>query len=375
MRARHGLLGLVLAALLVAGVACSGVDSPGETPTGAETPATATTPEDAPGDSPRAGDSTSLAGEERGRLTTEELVRLAEPSIVRIEAGGAVGTGFVVDTGGYIITNHHVVERAILQPSLDIMVTLYDGAEVTAELIGADERSDLALLRISASDLVALPIADADDVSVGEDVVAIGFPLDLPLGEGGSFTVTRGIVSAKNRVISGGILGAIQTDAAINHGNSGGPLLNMYGEVVGVNTAIAINQSIGTPASGIGFAVGADTIDAVYGELRENGQVERALLGISAFEAVRPAKARELGMPESTGGILVGHVTPAGPVGRAGLQVGDVIVGIDRFDIGNETDLVVALIVLDPGDIVPLEIYRDGERMTLEVTLGDAADQ
>ncbi|GAB4322251.1 MAG: trypsin-like peptidase domain-containing protein [Dehalococcoidia bacterium] len=367
IRGRAGVLGVALAGALLIGIACSNVDRDTPSPT----PGEATT--ESPAISGSRSDATRP--EPQQQLTTQELVRIAEPAIVRIEAGGAVGTGFVIDSAGYIVTNHHVVESAILQPRTNILVTLYDGEELTAELVGADDRSDLALLRIPKDGLSALPLADPDSVAVGDDVVAIGFPLDLPRGEGGSFTVTRGIVSAKNRVISGGILGAIQTDAAINSGNSGGPLLNMSGEVVGVNTAIAFNQNVGVPASGIGFAVGADTIGAVYEELREDGRVQRAFLGIAAFEAVRPAKARELRMPEDIGGIYIGEVVPSGPVASAGLQAGDVIVKIDRFEIGNETDLAVALIVLDPGDTVPVEVYRSGQRMTFEVTLADAAGQ
>lgn len=362
---------IVGSVVLLTGAACSGVErdtGPGQTSSPAAT-ATLGAPASANGENNGAS---AQPGEQ---LTTQALVRMAEPAIVRIEAGGAVGTGFVIDPDGYIVTNHHVVESAVLQPRVTILVTLYDGEEVTADLVGADERSDLALLHIPKDGLTALPLADPDTVAVGDDVIAIGFPLDLPRGEGASFTVTRGIVSAKNRVIGGGILGAIQTDAAINSGNSGGPLLNMKGEVVGVNTAIAFNQNVGVPASGIGFAVGADTIGAVYAELREKGRVERAFLGIAAFEAVRPAKARELGMPEDIGGIYIGEVVPSGPVASAGLQADDVIVKVDRFEIRNETDLAVALVILDPGDTVPVEVYRSGERMTFDVTLGDAAGQ
>lgn len=370
---KTGLLSVAATGVLVAGLACSDL---GRNATGTESPPPETTSTMTRGDTPGQGSTTpDNAREAAGPLTTEELVRLAEPSIVRIEAGGAVGTGFVIDPDGYILTNHHVVESAILQPRLDILITLHDGEVLAAELVGADDRSDLALLRVPKDDMSALPLADPDTVAVGQDVVAIGFPLDLPRGEGGSFTVTRGIVSAKNRVIGNGILGAIQTDAAITNGNSGGPLLNMYGQVVGVNTAIAINPNVGVPASGIGFAVGADTIQAVYDELRENGRVERAFLGIAAFEAVRPAKARDLGMPEDIGGIFIGEVVPSGPVAAAGIRAGDVIVKVDNFDISNETDLSVALVVLDPGDTVPIEIYREGERLTFEVTLGDAAGQ
>ena len=139
-----------------------------------------------------------------------------------------------------------------------------------------------------------------------------------------------------------------------------------------MNTAIAVNRVVGGAASGIGFAVGADSVTAVYDELRELGEVRRALIGISNFSAVRPARAQALGIPEEIGGIFAGVVEPTGP---AGLQDGDTIVRIADFDIVNESDLAEALIVLDPGDTVFVTFYRDGERLTVEATLGTAAPQ
>jgi S1-C subfamily serine protease len=211
------------------------------------------------------------------------------------------------------------------------------------------------------------------NVLIGQDVVAIGYALDLTQGEGPSFTVTRGIVSQKNRAINEGatnaILGAIQTDAAINHGNSGGPLLNMFGEVVGINTALAPDGSGGT-ASGIGFSVGADIAKAVYQEIREDGSVNRGLLGISGFEALRPAKAKELNIPDGQGGLLVSTVQSGGPVGSAGLRSGDVITRIGDVAISNETDLAVALIERGAGETVPVEYYRNGNKDSIQVTLG-----
>jgi len=309
-------------------------------------------------------------------LTTADLVELAEPSIVRIATATGVGTGFVVDEDGYILTNHHVVESALGGFNTGITVTMSDGGTYQAEIVGVDARADIALLKIEASGLPALAFADLDDVVVGQDVVAMGFALDLDGGEGGSFSVTRGIVSQKNRSIHenspSSILGAIQTDAAINHGNSGGPLLNLYGEVVGVNTAIAPDPLTGDQAPGIGFAVGSDTAKAVYEQLREAGQVNRGLLGISQFEAVRPAVARDLGIPEDEGGVLVNNVSAGGPVSVAGMRNGDVIVRIGDYDIANEADLAVALIRHSAGETVEIDIYRDGEKQTLTVTLGVA---
>ena len=370
---------------LLAGVACSGVDSAGSSddPSPSAAATTIAPTETAPTNSSAAPTPTTPSTvveptrpPSTPDLSVVELVQLAEPAIVRIAVGGGVGTGFVVDPDGFILTNNHVIDAVATSPELTILVTMSDGAVIPAELIGRDPRADLALLKIDRRGLLALAIGKLDEVVVGQAVVAIGFPLDLPGGDGASFSVSTGIISAKNRIIEGGaIFGAIQTDAAITNGNSGGPLLNLRGEVVGVNTAIAVNRVVGGAASGIGFAVGADSVTAVYDELRELGEVRRALIGISNFSPVRPARAQALGIPEEIGGIFAGVVEPTGPAGQAGLQDGDTIVRIADFDIVNESDLAEALIVLDPGDTVFVTFYRDGERLTVEATLGTAAPQ
>lgn len=305
-------------------------------------------------------------------MTTAELVAFAEPAVVRIATGTGVGTGFIVDSSGYILTNNHVIQSSTTgRAAASIEVTLSDGATYDATVAGTDARSDLALLKIDATGLKALSFADLDEVVVGQDVVAMGFALDLDGGEGGAFSVTRGIVSQKNRAIreSTQILGAIQTDAAINHGNSGGPLLNMFGQVVGVNTAIAPDPTTGTQAVGIGFAVGSDVAHAVMEQLRANGQLNRGFLSISGFEALRPAQARELGIPDE-GGVILDVVTAGGPAASGGLRTGDVIVAIGDVDINTEADLAVALIEHGAGDTVTVQFYRDGTKQTAEVTLG-----
>ena len=305
-------------------------------------------------------------------MTAAELVAFAEPAVVRIATGTGVGTGFVVDGNGYILTNNHVIQSSVTgRVASSIEVTLSDGGTYTAKVVGTDTRSDLAVLKIDATGLQALAFADLDDVVVGQDVVAMGFALDLDGGEGGSFSVTRGIVSQKNRAIreSTQILGAIQTDAAINHGNSGGPLLNMFGQVVGVNTAIAPDPTTGSQAVGIGFAVGSDVAKAVMEQLKANGQVNRGFLSISGFEALRPARARELGIPDE-GGVILDVVTAGGPAASGGLRTGDVIVQIGGVDINTEADLAVALIEHGAGAPVCVEFYRDGTNRTAEVTLG-----
>ncbi len=312
-----------------------------------------------------------------GVLTTEELVRLAEPAIVRIRTGTGTGTGFVVSAEGHIVTNNHVVEG-----SRTVSVTMSDGAVVSGRVVGTDPRADLALVKIDGvADLKPLKIGKLAEVVVGQDVVAIGYALDLKGGEGPSFSVTRGIVSAKNRAISEGsaIAGAIQTDAPINHGNSGGPLLNMQGEVIGVNTALAADPSSpsGT-ATGIGFAVGADIVQAVYDELRETGTVNRGFLGISNFEALRPARAKELGLPVGTTGVYLGSansVLAGNPAATGGLRTGDVITKISGVSIKTESDLSLQMIREEPGKTVDIEFYRDGQKQTAKVTLGTAPAQ
>lgn len=327
-------------------------------------------------------------------ISAEEVVQIAEPSVVRVQTGTGfatgVGTGFIVDPDGYIMTNNHVVQGARGRAGVGgIKVTLSDGAEYDAAIIGTDPRSDLALIKIEAKGLSALPIGTLENVQVGQDVLAIGFALDLQEGTGAP-TVTRGIISAKNRSISENtqVLGAIQTDAAINHGNSGGPLLNFYGEVVGVNTAIAPDDTTGGVAPGIGFAVGADTVQAVFQQLKTDGKVSRGYLGIGNFVELRPAKAQELGIPGGTRGVyLVNPDTTTGmrstiptvlqgaPADQAGIRPGDVITKIGDTRVGDESELAVAMINHHPGQKVRVELYREGKAMTVEVTLGTPPNQ
>lgn len=309
-----------------------------------------------------------------GEMSVAGVVKMAEPAVVKITTSTGVGSGFVVAEDGYIITNNHVIAGVSGRPSSAIDVHMSDGAVYRATVVGTDTRSDIALLKIEATGLRALKFAQLADVSVGQDVVAIGYALDLSGGDGPGFTVTRGIVSAKNRSTSetGGTLGAIQTDAAINHGNSGGPLLTLSGEVVGVNTSIAPDYTTGGVAAGIGFAVGSDMVKAVYEELRENGKVNRGLLGIQAFERLLPAKAKELGVPADLGGVYLDSASdiPDGPARRAGLKAGDVIVAVGGIATRNEADLAVAMVKHRAGQTVDLAVYRDGKKMTLRVTLG-----
>ncbi len=360
-----GLVGLAL----LTGAACSDSDSAGTAASETRDTATATSV-------PANPTTQTSVSKTTNELSTADVVKLAEPAIVRIETGSGVGTGFVVDADGYILTNNHVVQTSTGRTATSIRVTLSDGAEVAATVVGTDPKSDLAVLKIDRGGLKALKFADLDAVAIGQDVVAIGYALDLKQGEGPSFSVTRGIVSQKNRAISetsnSPILGAVQTDAAINHGNSGGPLLNLFGEVVGVNTALAPDPTTGDTALGIGFAVGSDTARAVFEQIKSNGRVNRGYLGISAFEALRPARAKDLGIPENQGGLFVGNVVATDPAGQAGLKSGDVIVKLGNMDVQSEADLAVALIKNSAGQKVTIDYYRDGKKGSLEVTLGAA---
>lgn len=368
-----------LAALaLLIGAACSSNDS--------AKPATTTAQANTSQQSTQVSTASATAA---GELTIPGLVKLAESAVVRIETNGGVGTGFVVSNDGYIITNNHVVQTQTGRAGATIKVTTTDGADYQAKVIGTDTRSDLALIQIDAKGLKPLSLANLDNVVVGDEVVAIGFPLDLSGGEGASFSVTRGIVSAKNRSIqeNSPILGAIQTDAAINHGNSGGPLLNMRGEVVGVNTAIAPDNTTGGTAAGIGFAVGSDIVKAVFEQLRDNGRVNRALLGVQNFQDLRPAKAKDLGLAPETRGVLLAQTTdprtgrpndpvqPGGPAATAGIKTNDVITLIDKDQIRTESDLAVAMVHHKPGDQVNVDLFRDGKKMTVQVTLGTPTNQ
>ena len=361
MRPLAPIAGAVIGLTLLTAAACS--DSP-----------SATAPETRDSGAPTAPatqqSQPSPVNRSTGELSAADLVKLAEPSVVRIETNSGVGSGFVVDSDGYILTNNHVITTGTGRPATSIRVTLSDGDLVPATVVGTDVRSDLAVLKVDRTGLKPLKFAELDNVLIGQDVVAIGYALDLELGEGPSFSVTRGIVSQKNRAISEGanlqIYGSIQTDAAINHGNSGGPLLNMFGEVVGVNTALAPGDQV----TGIGFAVGSDVAKAVYEAIREDGRVNRGFMGIGNFEAVRPARAKELGMPENQEGLYIGNVTAGSPAASAGLQAGDVLTRLGDTAIGNESDLTVALIEQEAGETVKIEYYRGGEKKSAEITLG-----
>jgi serine protease Do len=266
------------------------------------------------------------------------------------------GSGFVISEDGYILTNNHVVQDASR-----VTVTLADGREFEAEVIGTDPRSDVAVIKIDGRNLPKLQMGDSDGAEVGEWVLAIGSPFGL------SGTVTSGIVSAKGRDSMGitDYEDFIQTDAAINPGNSGGPLVNLKGEVIGINTAIASRTGV---YNGIGFAIPINMARSICDQLIEDGTVERGYLGIM-IQKLTPDLARSFSLEEASG-VLVGDVPADSPADEAGLQPGDVIVEFDGKrvqDLGSFRNLVAATA---PETSVKIAVLRDGTRRELNVTLG-----
>ena len=269
----------------------------------------------------------------------------------------AVGTGFIVDPAGIIVTNYHVAGKAD-----SITVTLQDGRKLPAKLLGGDEKTDLAVLKVqSDKPLPAVQFADASKVKVGQPVMAVGNPFGL----GG--TVTTGIVSARGRDIqSGPFDDYIQTDAAINRGNSGGPLFDMDGKVVGINTAI-FSPTGGS--IGLGFAIPSSIAEPVIGQLKAHGRVERGLLGVQ-IQPVTDEIASSLSLGSSAG-ALVAQVEPDSAAQKAGVKDGDVIKTVDGKDIPTIRDLTRTIAGFSPGSTVKLGLLRDGKEMTVSAKLGD----
>jgi Do/DeqQ family serine protease len=270
----------------------------------------------------------------------------------------SLGSGVIVDADrGYILTNYHVTEDAD-----EITVTLRDQRQFTAEVVGSDSEVDLALLRIQADGLKALPVADSDALRVGDFVVAIGNPFGL--GQ----TVTYGIVSALGRSGLGieGYENFIQTDASINPGNSGGPLVNMRGELVGVNTAI-VGPSGGN--IGIGFAIPSNMAGAIMQHLAEYGEVRRGQLGV-VLQDLTPDLAEAFGL-QQRGGAVIARVSPASAAEQAGLRPGDVITGFDGDPVTRSSDLRNAIGLLRAGTRIRLGILRGGKPSEVSVVIAD----
>lgn len=274
-----------------------------------------------------------------------------------------LGSGVVVDAAnGYVLTNNHVIARAD-----EITVTLQDGRTLPATVIGTDEATDLALLQVEATGLTAVPLGDSDALAVGDFVVAIGNPFGL------NQTVTSGIVSGLGRALrmrAENYEDFIQTDAAINRGNSGGALVNLRGELIGINTAI-MSGSGGN--IGIGFAIPVRMARQVMDQLIEHGTVRRGMLGVT-IQDLNQELADALGIDE-TQGALVTNVMPESPAERAGVQAGDVIVRVNDRNITSLNDLRNQIGMARIGDRVRLEVVREGRTRTLQATIEEAASE
>ena len=288
------------------------------------------------------------------------------PSVVSISTrsigGSGTGSGFVIDSSGYILTNNHVISKAA-QTGGSIQVSLSDGTFYSAKVIGRDASYDLAVLKINTSGLKALQFGDSDAVAVGDLVIAIGSPLGL------SGTVTTGIISAKNRAVTAGesdsessFINALQTDAAINPGNSGGPLVDATGAVIGVNSAIA---SLGTTSQlgsiGLGFAIPINQARKTADQLIKNGVATYPVIGVSLN-----MNYTENGAQVATNGR---GILPESPAEKAGLRGGDVIIEIDGKEIYSPEELIVSVRAKNVGDRVTLGYLRDGVKKTVTLTL------
>ncbi|MED5606928.1 MULTISPECIES: DegQ family serine endoprotease [Pseudomonas] len=272
----------------------------------------------------------------------------------------SLGSGFIISDDGYVLTNNHVVADAD-----EIVVRLSDRSEHKAKLIGADPRSDVALLKIDAKGLPTLKLGDSDKLKVGEWVLAIGSPF------GFDHSVTAGIVSAKGRSLPNeNYVPFIQTDVAINPGNSGGPLLNLQGEVVGINSQI-FTRSGGF--MGLSFAIPIDVAMNVADQLKKGGKVSRGWLGV-VIQEVSKDLAESLGL-DKPAGALVAQLVQDGPAAKGGLQVGDVILSLNGQTINESADLPHLVGGMKPGDKAALDVFRDGSRKTLNMTIGNLPDE
>lgn len=300
---------------------------------------------------------------EVGESAISQLVETARPSIVSVHQqvtqtsvfgdveGVAAGTGWVLSSDGYIVTNNHVIADGD-----DTVVTFADGTTEDATVVAADPSRDLAVLQVDRDDLTPLAIGDSDALQLGDPLVAIGYALDL----NGEPSVTAGILSAKDRTITEEngerLVNLLQTDTAINPGNSGGPLLNSRGEVVGINTAIA------GQAQNIGFAIAITPVQDIIASLSEGTVPQRALMGVTT----QPSSDADLD------GAEIIEISPGSAADASDLEVGDVVTAIDDTTVDEPEDLGTAIATHQPGDEVTVTVVRDGTTHDVELTLGAA---
>jgi len=273
------------------------------------------------------------------------------------------GSGVFISAQGYLLTNNHVVEG-----TKEVKIVLADGTEQSASIVGTDIFSDVAVLKTDGNVPAVATLGNSDALDPGESVIAIGSPL-------GNFknTVTVGVVSATGRSIDTGngyqIEDLIQTDAAINHGNSGGPLVNLAGEVVGINTLVVRNTNSGDVAEGLGFAIPVNTAEAIAGQIIQQGYFARPYMGIR-YQPVNPQIATRYDLPAQWGAYVM-EVVADSPASTAGLQQGDIITRIGDVTLDETHSYVNTLFTFKPGDQVTLTVLRDGKETQIQITLGE----
>ncbi len=269
----------------------------------------------------------------------------------------ASGSGVIIDTQGHIITNNHVIDSA---KSLQIIYA--DGSKADATLVGTDPIADIAVLKVNGKVPGAATLGDSNGLEPGQVAIAIGSPLGDFRG-----TVTVGVVSALNRTV-GDASGLIQTDAAINNGNSGGPLINSLGQVIGINTLVVRSTNDGNVAEGLGFAIPSNLVRDIVAQLIAHGQVEHPFIGVS-YQEVDPQVASAMNLTV-TDGIVVTQVVPGSPASQAGLQEGDVILALEAQKIDQDHPLTSILLSHKTGEQVTLTVLRDGKQLQVKLTLG-----
>ncbi|HYN36360.1 MAG TPA: trypsin-like peptidase domain-containing protein [Actinomycetota bacterium] len=308
--------------------------------------------------------------------TAAEVVEKVLPSVVNVRVtalssdpitgdvreGKGQGSGVVIDRRGVIVTNNHVVQTAT-----EVTVVLNDGRRLTGSVVDTDPEHDLAVVRVDADDLTPIEFGRSESLRLGDDVIALGFPLGLVGGP----SVTKGIVSALDRRISvtnetdsGELSGLIQTDAAINPGNSGGALVDLNGRLVGINTAAAGAAS----AENVGFAINIDSAIPIIKEILTTPPEKRPWMGVILGD-VEPAQASELGLPPDTTGALITQIIPGSPAEDAGLEEGDVVTAVNGEAVGSAAELIDVLTGFKPEDVVELEVVNPDGSRTVDVTL------
>jgi serine protease Do len=294
-------------------------------------------------------------------LTLEDLINRQQPRVVEGPKATSLGSGVIVSKEGHVLTNHHVIEGMS-----EIRVALTDGRNVEAKLIGSDKSSDIAVLKIDAPDIQALPLGDSDALFQGQQVVAVGNPYGL------DGSATFGKVSATGRKTGNDSgLEYIQTDAAVNQGNSGGPLMNVRGEIIGINSAIFTKTG---GWQGISFAIPSNTARRVMESILKRGRLVRGWLGIGFGTVISPRLASSLGLPDMKGAIIT-EISPGSPAERAGLRPEDVVRRMNGKDVDDGPALLKIIAGLEIGAAVEIEIVRGGQSGKTKVTVEELPDQ